>query len=57
MDPTLCLIELLREMHEGGRRDDILDRIADLRDWIRRGGFYPDINKVAVALGDMVDEV
>ena len=51
MDPTRCMFEILSDLNSGdigsaGRRAE------DLIDWIRKGGFPPDVFNDKVAIED-----
>jgi hypothetical protein len=43
MDPTTTLTEILIGLAE--RDIDITDHLDFLRQWLRKGGFFPDVDK------------
>lgn len=56
MDPTAALQNLLDAIADYANplnvdeqligRDEIIDRLDSLKDWVRRGGFMPDLTRV-----------
>lgn len=47
MDPTQALTEILQAL-ANGQRQESLDAMRDLSDWIRRGGFFPDCKRAVI---------
>jgi hypothetical protein len=44
MDPQACLVDLLRELaSDTPDREEVLERLSSLTDWIMSGGFLPKI--------------
>jgi hypothetical protein len=42
MDPTFCLELALRALLDNDR-EDAIEHLANLTDWLRLGGFPPDV--------------
>jgi len=42
MDPNQCLMFILEDM-ESGDRDGTIDNLENLLDWVKKGGFLPEV--------------
>lgn len=50
MDPTACLREML-EAWADGEPEEAMDRLDDLRGWLRGGGFSPHVKRLTSLVG------
>lgn len=44
MDPTVCLINVLDAL-AAGERDDAIDALEDLTEWLRQHGYMPSVKR------------